>query len=150
MKELTFKEVGTEYKVLFDELIKGLKLKPFYTWEEKYTIFKNMLAQEDSVMMDLVLIIRTAEFCTNIDFEGMTDAQVYNIVAELGLIGDFKYEIEEYLDMPKLIEREKSAYKAVESITEAFEVLLKNFDMTKIQEGFSGLGSVIADGKSSK
>lgn len=150
MREVTFKEVGTEYKVSFDELIKGLKLKPFYTWEEKINIFDVMKAQSSAVLRDMALIVMTARYCTNIDLDEMTDAEAYNIIAELRLIGDFICEIEDYLDMHKLVEREESAYKAVESITKSMETLLKTFDMSKIQEGFSGLGSVIGDVKGNK
>jgi hypothetical protein len=66
------------------------------------------------------------------------------------LIEEFKVNIDEYMDMPKLVEREESTYKALTSIISSINDMLKDFDMSKIQEGFNGLGGVIGDVNNNK
>lgn len=122
-----------------------VKIKPFYTWEEKYTIFKNMIEQKDAILMDMVLIVMTAEFCTNIDFDGVeTDAEKYDIIAELRLIEDFKLEIDEYMDMYKLVEREKSTYRAFEMLLDGINKII---DGANIEEKLNGVGELVKGNK---
>ena len=147
MKVFNIKEVDERYSLVLEG---GIKLKPFYTWAEKIEIFNVMLAQNSAVLRDMALAVKTAEFCTNIDFGNMLDDEKYNIVAELRLIGEFKIEIDEYLDMPKLVDREESAYNAITEIISSINDKLKDFDMNKIQDGFNGLGGVIGDVNSNK
>ena len=164
MKELKLKEI----KVLTEDGVEvnderysldleyGIKLKPFYTWEEKSIIFETMKAVDNELIRDMVLRTLTARFCTNIDFnemtdnEEMTDSEIYDVIAELDLMPDFKVNIDEYMDMPKLVEREESTYKALTSIISSINDMLKDFDMSKIQEGFNGLGGVIGDVNNNK
>lgn len=149
MRELKikFKDVDDRYEAVEDINLKGVKIKPFYTWTEKANIFDTMKAQDNEVLRDMALIVKTAEYCTNIDFDGMSDADAYDIVSELRLIGDFKIIIDDYIDMYKLVEREESSYKALSQIIDAINDKLKDLDMTKIQDGFNGLGGVL-NGKS--
>ena len=147
MKVFDIKVVDERYSL---ELEGGIKLKPFYTLAEKCNIYEDMLGKRDSLNRDFALIVLTAKFCTNIDFSGMDDNDAYDIIAELRLIEEFKINIDEYMDMPKLIEREESTYKALTSIIDSVNNMLKDFDMNKIQEGFSGLGGVIGDVNNNK
>ena len=157
MKVFNIKEVDERYNL---ELEGGIKLKPFYTLSDKVTIYDDMLSsvedengkmtKKDSLNRDFSLIVLTAKLCTNIDFDGMSDNEVYDIVAELRLIETFKIEIDEYLDMPKLVDREESTYNALTEIISSINDKLKDFDMSKIQDGFSGLGGVIGDVNSNK
>ena len=147
MRELKVKEVNERY----ESFENGIKIKPFYTWVEKADIFDTMKAQDNEVLRDMALVVKTAEYCTNIDFSNAKDdAEKYDIVAELRLIEEFKINIDEYMDMPKLVEREESTYKALTSIISSVNNMLKDFDMSKIQEGFNGLGGVIADVNNNK
>lgn len=145
MKVFNIKEVDDKYKVNLGD---GLVLKPFYTWEEKAEIFDTMKAQSSAVLRDMALMVKTAEFCTNVDFVGMNDAEKYDIVAELRLNENFEVEVSGYLDMHKLVDREESTYKALSQIIEVISNKMDSFDIAKIQEGFSGLGGVIKDANS--
>ncbi len=147
MKVFDIKEVDERYSL---DLEGGIKIKPFYTLAEKLNIYEDMLGKKDSLNRDFALIVLTAKFCTNINFDGMDDNDAYDIIAQLRLIEEFKMNIDEYMDMPKLVEREESTYKALTSIISSINDMLKDFDMSKIQEGFSGLGGVIGDVNNNK
>ena len=147
MKVFNIKEVDERYSV---NLEGGVKLKPFYTLADKLNIYEDMSSKKDAFNRDFALIVLTAKLCTNIDFNGMDDNDLYDIVAELRLIETFKVEIDEYMDMIKLVERDESTYKALTLIISSIDDKLKDFDMNKIQEGFSGLGGVIGDGNNNK
>ena len=147
MKVFDIKVVDERYSL---ELEGGIKLKPFYTLAEKLNIYEDMLGKKDSLNRDFALIVLTAKFCTNIDFGGMDDNDAYDIIAQLRLIEEFKVNIDEYMDMPKLVEREESTYKALTSIISSINDTLKDFDMSKIQDGFNGLGGVIGDVNNNK
>ena len=137
--ELKFKE-DDKYTV---ELRDGIKLKPYYTLAEKKAIYDDMSSKTNSFDRDFSLFILTAVFCTNVDFGEISDNEIYDIASELGLYTDFKYEIEEYSDMYKLIERDESTYKSFEMLMGGMSNMLKDFDMSKIQDGFSGLGGAL-------
>lgn len=126
---------------------KGIKLKPYYTHDEKFNIYSLMSAQGNSFNMDMALIVGTAKACTNIDFDGLEDKEIYDIVQENLLIGDFKYEIEEYTDMVKLIERDNSTSELLKPIMVELETKLKNFDMSKVQ---GLLGGILTNAKTNK
>jgi len=143
MRELNLKFKNIDESMYIN--VGQAKIKPFYTWEEKYTIFKNMIEQKDAVLMDMVLVVMTAEFCTNIDFDGIeTDAEKYDIVAELRLIEDFKLEIDEYMDMYKLVEREKSTYRAFEMLLDGINKII---DGANIEEKLNGVGELVKGNK---
>jgi len=133
MRELKFKNAGTEYRVESN----GVLIKPFYTLDERASIFGAMLSQENVLMEDAVLVIETAKYCTNIDFTGIDNIEIYNICAELGLITDFKLEIEEYMEMYKLLEREKSLYVVADRIVNIIEDKLKDVDVNKLTKTFA-------------
>jgi len=144
MRELKFKEHSHNYTL---EVEHKIKLKQFYTLAEKTAIYTDMLSKPDSFNRDFSLIVLTARFCTNIDFTDITDNEVYDIVAELLLIEEFKTKIDEYLDMYKLIEREESTYKLIGTFLETISTKLDGFDMKQIQDGFKGLKDVLPNGR---
>ncbi len=126
MREVKFVKVDERYDECTED---GLKIKPFYTWAEKANIFDTMKAQENEVLRDMALVVKTAEYCTNIDFSGMNDAEKYDLVAELRLIEEFKLEVEGYMDMPKLIEREESVYNAFKVLLDGLGEKLDKMDV---------------------
>lgn len=148
MKELKFKEVDKRYNVSIDE--SELRIKPFYTLSDKESIYYDMSSKTDSLNRDFSLIVLTAKLCTNIDFEGMTDNEVYDVVAELRLITEFQMEVDEYTHMHELINRDKSAYNAIVQIIDVIDKKMDGFDATKIQEELAKLGGDLKDVKGNK
>ena len=157
MSELKFREVNDRYKTVFKEdFPTDIKIKPYYTLVEKRIIHNDMMSTidkegntipRDAFGRDFSLIVLTATYCTNIDFTNMSDNDIYDTVAENLLIEQFKIEIDEYLDMYKLIEREESTYKLINTFLDVISKKLDGFDMNKIQEGFVGLKEVLPNGR---
>ena len=143
MRELKFIE-NEKYTV---ELRDSVLLKPYYTLAEKKAIYNDMSSKTNSFDRDFSLFVLTALYCTNIDFEGISDNDIYDIASELGLYSDFKYEIEDYTDMHKLMERDENTYKSFEMLMDGITVLFKDFDMSKIQDGFTGIGGALSNVK---
>lgn len=139
MRVFNIKEVDERYEI---ELRDGIKIKPFYTLAEKYAIYNDMKSKTNSFDREFSLIVLTAKFCTNIDLDGIDDNEVYDIIAELRLNEQFEFEVSGYMDMPKLIDKDESIYKAVELLVSAIGDKLDNikgFDamdiLAKVQEG---------------
>lgn len=142
MKVFNLKEIDERYAI--DEIGGGIKLKPFYTLAEKYAIYNDMRLKESSFDIDFSLIVLTAKFCTNIDFAEMDDNDIYDVVAELQLIEIFKVEIDEYLDMYKLVERDKNLYDLFKDLMDNLSKL--NIDNDEIQKTLNSLDGVIGNG----
>ena len=134
MKDLKFLEVDMDEYNQFPEHYKdsGIKVKPFYTLAEKFTIYSDMKDNELSFHKDFALIVQTARFCTNIDFTDMTDEEIYNVCAERRLVDTFEIYVSEYMNMNKLIERDESVYKAFEFLIDTIGKKMETFDSTQI------------------
>ena len=134
MKDLKFLEVDTNTysEIPLHDEDSGIKVKPFYTLAEKFTIYSDMKDNELSFHRDYALIVQTARFCTNIDFTDMTDEEIYNVCAERRLIDTFEIYVSEYMNMNKLIEREESVYKAFEFLIDTISKKMETFDSTQI------------------
>lgn len=124
MKEIKIKE-DPKYNVA----LKGkLRLKPFLTWAERGHIYNTMLAQDSSFMREYAKVVEIAKVCLNVDFEGMTDVEIYDFCAESGLLYDFKIEIDEYMEFDELIKNQESTYNLISDIVEKLTPMLANAD----------------------
>ena len=91
MKELQFKNCNESYKLDVD----GVKIKPYLTWDEFANIYKSVSAQDNAFMRNFSKVVEFAKVCTNIDFDGMSEKEIYDICAQLGLQFTFEVEIGE-------------------------------------------------------
>lgn len=124
--ELKIKE--SEFQKYSVELKGKLRLKPFLTWAERGHIYNTMLAQDSSFMREYAKVVETAKVCLNVDFEGMTDVEIYDLCAECGLLYEFKIEIDEYMEFDEMIKNQESTYNLISDIVEKLTPMLANAD----------------------
>lgn len=140
MKEIRLVEVDATCGA---ELKDGIKLKTFYTIAEMTAIINDMKEKDDAINRLFSKVVLTARFNTNIDWNDFTDNEIFDTCAELGLIDEFVFEIPMYNEFDDIIKNDESTYKLLEVFINSFSAKLDGFDLTKIQDGFSGLKEVI-------
>ena len=139
MKELKFKEVSAEYKLDVD----GVKIKPYLTWDEYAHIYKLVSAQDNAFMRNFSKVVEFAKACTNIDFDGMSEKEIYDIFAQLGLQFTFEVEIGEYMELDRMIERDENTYNALITVTESLAEMMKGMNPEQAVKELEGvLGNV--------
>ena len=146
MKELQFKNCNESYKLDVD----GVKIKPYLTWDEFANIYKSVSAQDNAFMRNFSKVVEFAKVCTNIDFDGMSEKEIYDTCAQLGLQFTFEVEIGEYMELDRMIERDENTYNALTQIIEVIDKKLDGFDVNKIQEGLLNLGGELENVKDNK
>lgn len=136
MSELKFREVTEKEGFMDAHSIKGLMFKPFYTMEEKSNIFDLMRSFENTIMRDYTLIVMTARYCTNIDFDAMKmkDEDIYYLCASKRFIKDFEENVDEFTRMHDLVEKSESLYKEFEGLVNTLEKKLSEVDMKDLQK----------------
>lgn len=133
MIELKFKECNESYVDNGD----GVKIKPFLTIAELNTIILDMKSQTSALARHFSKTILTTDFCTNILIEGMDSDEVYDLVAELCLMDEFKTFIPMYNEIDDMIKDDESTYNLIKEITDGLLPQL-NIAMEKLGDG-SGL-----------
>ena len=146
MKELKFKNSNESFKIDVD----GVKIKPFLTWDEFANIYQAVSAQDNAFMRNFSKVVEFAKACTNIDFDGMSEKEIYDICAECGLQFTFEVEIGEYQLLDQMIKRDENTYNALTQIIEVIDKKLDGFDVNKIQEGLLNLGGELENVKGNK
>lgn len=124
--ELKIKEVSEQYNVINEQV--GLKLKPFMTVEEMYTLYDDVKSKKDAFNRHFSKVVMTAKLLTNIDESQYTDKEIYDLCAELGLIFDFKLEVEQYEEIDRMIASDESTYNLISDIVEKLTPMLTNAD----------------------
>ena len=112
--ELKFRGVDGTFGV---ELDKDIRVKPFLTWSEFSGIYELVSAQDNSFMRYYCKIVEFAKTCTNIDFDGMEDVEIYDMVSELGLKYEFSIALEEFDELDMMIKKDESVYNAIKEIS---------------------------------
>ena len=130
--ELKFKEVSDK----FNTQIKDIKIKPFYTFAEKYTIYSDMMEKQSAIEREFSKVVLTCKLNTNLDVSELDDIAIYDLCSELGLIYEFAMEIDGYNELDKLVKDDESVYKA-------FEMLSKQFNIDKFSETLNQAKEVI-------
>ena len=139
MMELKFKEVSAEYKLDVD----GVKIKPYLTWDEYAHIYKSVSAQDNAFMRNFSKVVEFSKACTNINFDGMEEKEIYDICAELGLQFTFEVEIGEYMELDRMIERDENTYNALITVTESLAEMMKGMNPEQAVKELEGvLGNV--------
>ena len=139
MKGLKFKEVSAEYKLDVD----GVKIKPYLTWDEYAHIYELVSAQDNAFMRNFSKVVEFAKACTNIDFDGMSEKEIYDIYAQLGLQFTFEVEIGEYQLLDRMIERDENTYNALITVTESLAEMMKGMNPEQSVKELEGvLGNV--------
>lgn len=145
MKEIKMIEVDENlYKL---ELSNGIKIKIFYNIAEMTAIVNDMKDKNDALGRLFSKVVLTARFNTNLDWTDMTDNEIFDACAELGLIDNFIYEIDMFDRLDNIIKNDESVYKVVSEFLDVINSKLDGFDITKIQDGFSGLKDVVNSGR---
>ena len=150
MRELKFKEESNLYSI---ELESGIRIKPYLTIDELNTIILDMKEnqmktekdgtktdtgkQKSALARHFSKVILTTDFCTNILIDGMDADEVYDLVAELCLMDEFKTFIPMYNEIDDMIESDESTYNLMKEITDSLLPQL-NTAMEKLGDG-SGL-----------
>lgn len=143
--ELKFKEVNNEYLNIDDSNkdYKELKVKSYLTLSELKSIVDSALEEHDMVIREMIIISMTTDYCTNLDITSEDNKinceDVYDLCAKYNLIDMYNVEINNYYMIDKLIKESESAYKIVKMITEQIGKYVKDFDMSKIQDGITQL-----------
>lgn len=143
--ELKFKEVSNEYFNIDDSNkdYKELKVKSYLTLSELKSIVDSALEEHDMVIREMIIISMTTDYCTNLDITSEDNKinceDVYDLCAKYNLIDMYNVEINNYYMIDKLIKESESAYKIVKMITEQIGKYVKDFDMSKIQDGITQL-----------
>ena len=139
MKELQFKNCNESYKIDVD----GVKIKPYLTWDEFSNIYNSVLAQDNAFMRNFAKLIGFAKACTNINFDGMEEKEIYDICAELGLSYNLSIEVDEYAELDRMIERDENTYNALTSVTESLAEMMKGMNPEQAVKELEGvLGNV--------
>ena len=146
MKELKFKNSNESFKIDVD----GVKIKPYLTWDEYAHIYEVVSAQDNAFMRNFSKVVEFAKACTNIDFDGIEEKEIYDTCAQLGLIFTFEVEIGEYMELDRMIERDENTYNALTQIIDVIDKKLDGLDVNKIQEGFINLGGELENVKDNK
>ena len=140
MKEIKLVEVDATYGT---ELKDGIKLKTFYTIAEMTAIINDMKEKDNALARLFSKVVLTARLNTNIDWADFTDNEVFDACAELGLIDEFESAVPMFYELDSIIRADESTYRLLEGFINSFGAKLDGFDITKIQDGFSGLKEVI-------
>ena len=139
MKELQFKNCNESYKIDVD----GVKIKPYLTWDEFSNIYNSVLAQDNAFMRNFAKLIGFAKACTNINFDGMEEKEIYDVCAERGLSYNLSIEVDEYMELDRMIERDENTYNALITVTESLAEMMKNMNPEQAVKELEGvLGNV--------
>ena len=139
MKELKFKNSNESFKIDVD----GVKIKPYLTWDEYAHIYEVVSAQDNAFMRNFSKVVEFAKACTNIDFDGIEEKDIYDICAERGLQFTFEVEVGEYMELDRMIERDENTYKALTSVTESLAEMMKGMNPEQAVKELEGvLGNV--------
>jgi len=139
MKELQFKNCNESYKIDVD----GVKIKPYLTWDEFSNIYNSVLAQDNAFMRNFAKLIGFAKACTNINFDGMEEKEIYDICAERGLSYNLSIEVDEYMELDRMIERDENTYNALITVTESLAEMMKGMNPEQAVKELEGvLGNV--------
>lgn len=135
MKELQFKNCNESYKIDVD----GVKIKPYLTWDEFSNIYNSVLAQDNAFMRNFAKLIGFAKVCTNINFDGMEEKEIYDICAERGLSYNLSIEVDEYMELDRMIERDENTYNALTSVTESLAEMMKGVNPEQAVKELEGV-----------
>ena len=148
--ELKLKEVDESYSV---GLTDGIKVKPYLTIGEIDSVVTECMTPNEkgidktAIERYLIKTVRLVEYCTNIDMvneKNIVDANdVYNLVVQIGALENILYSVTNAYVIDEIIDNSENTYSIVKECTKDLKEALKNFDMSKIQNGFENLGSVI-------
>lgn len=148
--ELKLREVDESYSV---GLTDGIKVKPYLTIGEIDSVVTECMTPNEkgidktAIERYLIKTVRLVEYCTNIDMvneKNIVDANdVYNLVVQIGALENILYSVTNAYVIDEIIDNSENTYSIVKECTKDLKKALKNFDMSKIQNGFENLGSVI-------
>lgn len=148
--ELKLREVDESYSV---GLTDGIKVKPYLTIGEIDSVVTECMTPNEkgidktAIERYLIKTVRLVEYCTNIDMvneKNIVDANdVYNLVVQIGALENILYSVTNAYVIDEIIDNSENTYSIVKECTKDLKEALKNFDMSKIQNGFENLGSVI-------
>lgn len=131
--ELKFKEPNDKFKV---SVMDGVMIKPFYTLQELCDVYSDMKNKETAIDRYCSKVVHTAKVCTNIDFVGISDAEIFDIVSELGLLYTFQLEIEGYDTLDKFIS----------DISELINNVMNKIGLVDVDKTIEDITKVITDG----
>lgn len=148
--ELKLREVDESYSV---GLTDGIKVKPYLTIGEIDSVVTECMTPNEkgidktAIERYLIKTVRLVEYCTNIDMvneKNIVDANdVYNLVVQIGALENILYSVTNAYVIDEIIDNSENTYSIVKECTKDLKEALKNFDMSKTQNGFENLGSVI-------
>jgi len=142
MKELKFRKVGKEFKESVDRT-DGIKFRSFYTLSEIRGIVKDMKQYDEKVLRYFSKLVSTAKLCTNIDFTGIEDEEIYDICSELKLVEDFECIIPEFFKLEE-IARDDSV-KVLKDFLDTVNKKIDKFDVKDMIGGFEKIKDLIKD-----
>ena len=90
-------------------------------------------------MRNFSKVVEFAKACTNIDFDGMSEKEIYDIFAERGLQFTFEVEIGEYMELDRMIERDENTYNALITVTESLAEMMKNMNPEQAVKELEGV-----------
>ena len=110
-------------ETIFKEEIgnKGIRIKPFLTIQELNEVYNDMMYSSDgkpksSLDRYFAKVVHISKLTTNINFSGMSDEDIYNLVASLEMPYQFMLIMNEFEELDRIIAREESLYNMVKEI----------------------------------
>ena len=157
MKELKLRTVGEEFNINVKDKI---MVKPFYTLQEKRYVIDDMkdsielidkdgqskIIKKDALYREYTKVVDTVRVCTNLDVDGLSGDEIYDLASSLGLPFQFTLEIDGYSEIDELIQQDESVYNALDALVDVIGENLKSFDMKDLQKTLIDLGGVANNG----
>lgn len=89
-------------------------------------VYMDIKEKTDAYNRNFARVVHTAKICTDIDFTNVTDEEIYDICAELGLPYEFVLSIDDYETVAKMVKEDESAYGLMKELTDKFTAILEN------------------------
>ena len=125
MRELQFKKIDDRYSAPFKFNGYTIMIKPFYTSEEMMDVYMDIKEKSDAYNRNFTRVVHTAKICTSVDFTNVTDEEIYDICAEMGLPSEFFMAIDDYETVARMVKEDESAYNLVKELTDKLTATLE-------------------------
>lgn len=126
--------------------------KNYLTIDEIANIVIQMIAQPISYNREIIKVSLVSQYCIDGDFTDKTDTEIYNMVAEDGILDEYDMEIHNYYMIDKMVKEdmgiEKSMSDFLNTLNTKVDVVMKNMPKDfNLKDFFGNLKKVVDSGK---
>lgn len=124
--------------------------KKFLTIEEIANIVDQMIEESISYNREIIKVSLVSQYCTDGDFTNKKDIDIYNMVAENGILDLYDTEINNYYIIDKMVKEELGIEKSVSEFLNSLNIKIDNAmkNMPKdlnLKDFFNNLKKVIGE-----